>query len=55
MKISFTLACDPRTCVDNDNHDCGHCLKQTNCNNVDGTCNNGCEAGYHGRYCNISK
>lgn len=30
---------------------CGHCLNEQQCNHVNGTCHNGCEAGYHSDSC----
>ena len=29
----------------------GHCLNNLVCNNIDGTCSDGCEAGYIGKLC----
>lgn len=30
---------------------CGHCRNDTHCNHVNGSCLNGCEAGYKGNHC----
>lgn len=31
---------------------CGHCLDVNQCSNINGTCLNGCDAGYQGDLCN---
>lgn len=45
------LACVPGMCGENHTEVCGHCLQNSTCDHVDGTCENGCEAGYQGRDC----
>lgn len=35
--------------------DCGHCLDEEQCNNVNGTCHSGCEAGYYKTRCKRGK
>lgn len=30
---------------------CGYCLNEQQCDNVNGTCHNGCEAGYYSDRC----
>lgn len=34
---------------------CGHCQNHTNCQHTDGLCAVGCDNGYHGNLCKISK
>lgn len=34
---------------------CGSCLKQSQCHNVDGSCSEGCSAGYKGSLCTERK
>nr|XP_022310033.1 multiple epidermal growth factor-like domains protein 11 isoform X2 [Crassostrea virginica] len=45
------LACGQEMCGDNITQPCEHCLHPSSCSHVDGICENGCEAGYHGRFC----
>ena len=33
----------------------GHCLNNFVCNYIDGTCNEGCQAGYIGKMCDTCK
>lgn len=32
---------------------CGHCVNGEQCNHVNGTCHNGCEAGIYGSHCQM--
>lgn len=36
------------------NNICGHCINQTVCNHIDGTCLSGCDPGYQGILCKLS-
>lgn len=51
--IIVLAVCDPGMCGTNCTEVCGHC-DQTNCSHIDGTCEDGCEAGYLGRLCKDS-
>lgn len=48
----FFIACHFGTYGEGCNQTCGRCLGNVTCNNVNGTCGNGCEEGYMGSRCN---
>lgn len=45
------LECDEGTFGQNCSSVCGHCLDKKQCNNINGTCPNGCDSGYQGSHC----
>lgn len=50
----LTKACDKGLFGDNCSETCGHC-RDNKCSNFNGTCITGCDAGYQGDLCKISK
>ena len=48
------IACRTGTYGKNCNDTCGHCLNPGECYHVNGTCVEGCEAGYQGNLCETS-
>lgn len=50
-KNMFFIACYFGTYGEGCNQTCGRCLGNVTCNNVNGTCGNGCEEGYMGSRC----
>lgn len=51
MLDTFFVECQNNKYGAECSEDCGHCLDGTQCDNVNGTCYNGCEAGYHKTRC----
>lgn len=49
--ISFTTVCDKNMFGKGCAKRCGHCRNDTHCHHVNGSCLNGCEAGYKGNHC----
>lgn len=47
----FNIECDRGSYGANCNETCGHCRYENPCFNVNGTCVNGCDAGYTGHLC----
>lgn len=47
--------CDSNMYGKNCSMPCGHCLESSQCNNINGTCINGCDSGYQGSICNEGK
>lgn len=45
------VACPKGTFGQNCRKTCGNCLHNTTCNHENGTCPNGCDAGFKGQYC----
>lgn len=53
--ISLNSECETGTYGVNCSKSCGNCLKQRQCQNVDGFCSKGCSAGYKGSLCTERK
>ena len=52
MSISYSFTeCETGTYGRKCGNICGHCLNQTDCFHENGTCLNGCSAGYLGNLC----
>lgn len=51
LKISFTTVCDNNMFGQGCANRCGHCRNAMHCSHVNGSCLNGCDAGYKGNYC----
>ena len=49
------LACNQGTYGRDCNKTCGHCLQQTDCHHINGTCLTGCKPGYFGELCKERK
>lgn len=49
------LACTDGMYGDNCSTPCGHCFESQQCDNVNGTCLNGCDSGYKGISCTEGK
>lgn len=48
---SFIIECDTRRYGDGCQRNCGHCFNMAQCDHVNGTCLQGCEAGFLGQMC----
>lgn len=53
MSTSSEIECIAGFYGDECSSDCGHCLNNTACHHVTGTCVNGCEPGYKAPNCSI--
>ena len=51
VAISFSKACEHGTYGIECRERCGNCLNMDNCDNINGTCLNGCSPGYFGHLC----
>lgn len=47
----FFKECSAGYFGENCNSSCGHCLNETACNHINGTCDEECEPGYQAPYC----
>lgn len=52
--ITF-IECDGNTFGQNCSEPCGHCLDNEQCHHVEDNCTNGCDLGYYGTKCMLSK
>lgn len=50
-RFYFIIECNDRKYGDGCQRKCGFCLNMTQCDHVNGTCSQGCEAGYQGQMC----
>lgn len=55
MMISFFIACSEGYFGENCNSSCGHCLNETACHHINGTCDDECDPGYQAPYCKDGK
>ncbi|XP_056003592.1 multiple epidermal growth factor-like domains protein 10 [Ostrea edulis] len=46
------IECEVSLYGDNCSKSCGHCLRPEQCDNINGTCKNGCKSGFQGTFCN---
>lgn len=54
-KVNFFLECPKGTYVPGCTHNCsGRCLNGASCNRTTGKCDQGCESGYTGTFCEKS-
>lgn len=52
---NLIVACPKGTFGQNCLKTCGNCLHNTTCNHENGTCPNGCDAGFKGQYCSTRR
>lgn len=50
-RFYYIIECNDRKYGDGCQRKCGLCLNMTQCDHVNGTCSQGCEAGYQGQMC----
>lgn len=51
LSINLIVACTAGHYGDNCTKTCGNCLDDKTCNNVNGTCTDGCKEGFKGGLC----
>lgn len=49
--FTYLLECEGGKFGQNCSSVCGHCPDKKQCNNINGTCPNGCDSGYQGSHC----